>query len=112
MVIQNHTLTEFARHELHIFLKVTLIESHLPLPADDALLPTNVESAVSTKAQVGRPVASSMTTNCFRYSPPLTVCIRKNDLLHGDRIATEFKPWDVRTHPTVIYLYFVEKVRI
>jgi hypothetical protein len=112
MAIQNHTLTEFARHELHIFLKFTLIESDLPLPEDDALLSANFEAAVSTKSQVRRPVVSFMTTDCFRYSPPLTVSIRKNDLLHGDRIATEFKLWGVRTHPTVIYLYFVEKVRI
>lgn len=112
MVIQNHTLTEFALHDLHIFLKFTLIYSDLPLPADDALLSASVEAAVSTKAQVGRPVGSFMTTDCFRYSPPLTVSIRKNDLLHGDKIATEFQPWDVRTHLMVIYLYFVEKVRV
>jgi hypothetical protein len=50
MIKQNHTRTEFASHELHIFLKFTLIESDLSLPVNDALLSANVEAAVSTKA--------------------------------------------------------------
>ena len=112
MAIKNHTRTEFARHELHFFLRFTLVESDLLLPADDALLSANVETAVSTKAQVGRCVVSFMTTDCFRYSPPLTVRIRKNDLLHGCRIATEFQLLRVRKFRTVTYLYFVEKVRV
>jgi len=87
-----------------------LIESDLPLPADDSS--ANVEAAVSTKAQAGRTVGSFMTTEFFLYSPPLTSRIRKNDLLHGDRIATEYQLWCVCTQPTVIYLYFIEKVRV
>jgi len=50
MVIQTHTLTKFARHELNIFLKFTLIALGLPLPTDDAFSSANVEAAVSTKA--------------------------------------------------------------
>jgi hypothetical protein len=51
-----------------------------------------------------------MTTVRFRYSPPPVVLIRKNDLLHGDRIATEFQLWSECLHTSRLYTYILSKM--